>query len=224
MSSSTLLMGSIDRCRKLYELFEFAIYDRPILSLEECERIVTELKGADDEYFIRRDSIGSRGEHARFRLMDADSSLTVAPELFDRYQWVADICAGIVDREVVTSPHWRSSINLRVYGGYETEGLHTDTNPLSALVFLSEGSPLQIEINGEMIDVDPVPGHLAVFHGQSMPHRVPPRRMTDPWDDAIRVTAPMNVYYPGETDRPTWIDRLCYENMSYEDATREEVS
>lgn len=218
MSSSTLLTGTIDRCKQLYGLFGFAIYEQPILSPDECSRIVEELKGAEDEYFIRRDSIGSRGEHAYFRLMDADSALTIAPELFDRYQRVADIATMIVRRQVITSPHWRSSINLRIYGPGETEGLHTDTNPLSALAFLSEGAPLQIEVNGHMVDVDPVPGCLAVFDGNVMPHRVPPVQ------DQFRVTAPMNVYYPGYTDRPAWIDRLCYDNMSYEDATSEAVS
>lgn len=216
MSSSTLLTGTIDRCRQLYGLFGFAIYEQPILTPEQCQRIVDDLKVSND--YIRRDSIGSRGEHAYFRLMDADSTLAVAPELFDEYKRVAEIAMWIVRREVVTSPHWRSSINLRVYGPGETEGLHTDTNPLSALVFLSEGSPLQIEINGDMVDVDPVPGCLAVFDGNVMPHRVPPA------DDQFRVTAPMNVYYPGYTDRPGWIDLLCYENMSYEDATRQALS
>lgn len=220
MSSSTLLTGSIERCKQLYELFEFAIYEEPILTPEECLRIECDVRWADPSLFIQRDSIGSRGEHAFFRLMDADAAVKVAPELFDRYQRVANVCSHIVGREVITSPHWRSSINLRAYRVGETEGLHTDTNPLSALVFISEGSPLQIEIDGRMVDVDPVPGHLAVFHGNVMPHRVPaPQR-----SDALRITAPMNVYYPGETDRPAWIDRLCYENMSYEDATREEVS
>lgn len=220
MSTSTLLTGTIDRCKQLYKLFGFAIYDTPVLSLDECHRITDSLKALSGEHFIHRDSVGSRGEHAKFKLMDADGAALVAPELFERYSQVASIATMIVRREVIESPHWRSSINLRVYQNHDTEGLHTDTNPLSCLAFLSEGSPLQIEINGAMVDVDPVPGHLAVFSGKTMPHRVPAKHMSNPWDSQFRVTAPMNVYYRGETDRPAWIDKLCYENMSYEDATR----
>lgn len=222
MNSSHLLTGSISRCAKLYALYGFAIYERPILRPAECERIVNEFKdavrGQEQDFVVHRNTVGSRGERADFHLVDADSTLTLAPELFDNYDYMVNVATGIVGRAVVKSPHWRSSINLRAYdGGAATEGLHTDTNPLSVLVFLSKGAPLQIEINGKLTDIDPVPGLMAVFNGSEMPHRVPAQSWRT---DQFRVTAPVNVYYPGQTDRPEWIDKLCYENMSYEDATR----
>lgn len=216
MSSSAKLMGSIDECKELYKKHQFAILDEEIFS--SVERQVIKAKCAVSRDYVHREGVGSQGEMAKYLLLDANGTEKVAPQLFYRYDRMVGYASEIIGKELVKSPHWRSSINIRVYMTGDTEGLHYDTNPMSVLVFLAEGAPLQIEIDGEMTDIDPAPGKMAVFNGKTMLHRVPKVDY-----EQFRITSPVNVYFPGETDRPAWIDRLCYDNMSYEDATREEV-
>jgi len=201
---------------RLYDRYRFAILETPVLTEAECQLVIDRIKDLRvnrPDCEIKRNTFGSQGEYANYGLYDGFVSCEIVPELINQYRELARVTSAISGRDLVPSPHQISGVNVRVYEEGGCEGLHYDTNPMSMLVFVSNGSPLQIEINGTYVDVDPIPGHLAVFEGHKMLHRVPDGAPGD-----FRVSVPMNVYERGDTFRPHWIDKGLYENTDYSGA------
>lgn len=219
-TSRDLVSSDVKRCAEKYYTFGITVFDDAVLGWTESKLIERKLREADRSKFYHRDSVGSQGEHAKFTLLDTDLTLSMFPFLRETYENVRRVTEAIVGEKVILSPHRRSAVNLRIYEEGENEGLHYDTNPLSALLFVTEGgAPLQVETLQGWVDIVPQRGKAVVFQGRKCKHRVP---VGEP--GAFRVTAPMNLYFPYDQERPAYIDKLCYDGMSYEDAARQTVS
>lgn len=215
LTSEALHSTSIQRCAELYRETGVTVWGVPALSARECDRISNVLSCLDMEKFHRRTSVGPDEQKVDYTILDTYQTFNLFPSLCGVYVDGPEIISEIADQEVILSPHALSAMNLCVYRQNETIGKHVDTNPVSALLFLSEGAPLMIETFYGIVELSPVVGHMAVFQGRLCAHWVPPVDR-----EQFRVTAPMNYYLPHDTHRPDYIDRISYYNMSYEDATR----
>lgn len=205
MNTSDLLTSSIAKARCLYAQHGFVIVDNPLLTIEEEDHILENCQRFSD--WIVRDSMGSMGERANYLLADYEATRRhLVPWADDLYQRAQGIVSDVIDELAICSPYKRSSVNTRLYLTGGAEGLHLDTNPISCLLFVSHGAPLQIQLlTGEWVKVRPIAGRVAVFQGRRMPHRVPI------WGEQFRVSMPLNFYTLDDLDRPEWIDGM-YEN------------
>lgn len=208
LTSERFLSSKIEVCADLYRDAGFTILDVPCLEESTLEGILRNCGAFDD--WIQRDSVGGLGDHAHFDVLDGPRTRAVAPALFGFYELAVPVVSRIVGREVIVSPYARSGVNIRRYRTGDAEGLHCDTQPISVLMFLTEGAPLEIETKWGDALIDPIPNRVAVFHGREMPHRV-----RAPEGEQCRIVAPLNYYFPDDIERPDWIDKLIYENVPY---------
>lgn len=168
-----------------------------------------------DVHRVRNDAVGSLGERGKYWVISGPNVRKIWPEsdLKVEYDWFVQLAQAVSgDRKVIKSPYSLSDVNFKVYGPGDTQGVHYDSQPLSALLFLTNGSPLEIKLlTGEWVKIDPQPCMYAIFKGREMPHRVLPGETT-------RVSMPFNLYYEDDQDRPDWIDEAIYSNKDYVDA------
>lgn len=204
LSYLDFLSTTIEQARDQYKLLGFTMLSHSWLDGPTIDRMARSV--LDSNEFIKRDSMGSRGEPANYYLLDRDASERAIPEIPVIYSMFRPVVSEIVGEQVILSPHHRSSVNIRLYRDGGSEGLHTDTQPVSALLFLSTGAPLQIETFAGWVDIMPVPGYLAVFQGRRCQHRVPV--VEHPQN---RISVPFNYYFEWDQERPEWIDGM-YEN------------
>ena len=165
--------------------------------------------------YIHNDAIGSMGERGNYLVADGPTSFSRLVALDAVYDRCQRIVSGVIGKEVISSPYPLSIVNVKIYESDGCQGLHYDSQPITCLLFVTEGAPLEIQyLDGTWHKVWPVPGAIAIFKGREMLHRVPPG---DP--DQYRVTIPMNYYFEDDTYRPEGLDEAIYGNKDFEDAT-----
>lgn len=146
----------------------------------------------------------------RHAQIDGHAVMRALPSLYD---WYLRECHEYVqvtmDGRAITSPWPRSSVNVKVFGPGDEQGWHYDTNPLTALLYLTAtnnatGTRIRVPGCGD-VPVIAQPGDLLLMDGRRLLHHVPP---VPPGGQ--RVTVPLNYYLPGDCERPEGIDRLVY--------------
>jgi hypothetical protein len=161
-----------------------------------------------DTHGLRRDGYPSRGGRALLEILDGFVVQEHFPELTQLYSDVRALAEIIVKAPVVLSPYPRSGINIRVYRQAGSgDGWHYDSNPLSGLLYLTTGGqPTQFKITDTTsLDIYPVAGLLLLFDGRRTLHYVPT-------GNQLRITCPLNLYYPHDLERPAYVDRVLFEN------------
>ena len=164
------------------------------------------------KHFHTRRHESSLGGWSEYRAIDGVHVAAKFQELVDIYHHLRDVMSTELSREVILSPYEMSSINIKIYPPSSgSQGWHYDTQPLTCLLYLSEGSQTLIELeDGSLYGVDPKPGTLLVMEGRRMKHKV---GVNGP---APRVTVPFNFYYPHDTYRPAYVDEAIYNNAVLE--------
>lgn len=143
-------------------------------------------------------------------ILDTYAVQRVLPELMGWYQAARPLIETVVDREVILSPYERSQVTVKVYHRPGDEhGWHRDTNPLTALLILTDthgdyGTEIE-ERDGSTLHLRNNAGDLLLMQGRELRHRVPPLPQGY-W----RVTVPLNYYFPDDVWRPDGTDELVY--------------
>lgn len=189
----------------------------PVMDRLQCNHTAGDVRYSGDDAWIRREAIGSQGDPARFSMMDRGGIEKYAPRVLDWEDWILRLAREVTGMDLILSPWYRSSVNVRKYVGDDTEGRHFDTQPLAALLFLQQGAPLRVECEAGTVDIESIPGRVVLMKGDELIHSVPPGP-TDFY--SCRIGVCFNLYTPDNTARPAYIDKMLYGNMSYEDATR----
>lgn len=160
-----------------------------------------------DVHAIKRDGYPSRGGRALHEILDGNVVQAHFPEVSGIYARARALAEDIVGRPVILSPYLRSGVNIRIYRQSESEdGWHFDTNPLSGLLYLtSGGQPTQFKTDDGFLDIYPSTGLFLLFDGRSLLHHVPK-------GGELRITCPLNLYYPDDVVRPDYIDKVLFDN------------
>src|ERR1700722_9963004 len=159
-----------------------------------AETLASRAVEAADHSGILRDGESSQGGQSLSEILDGYVVTRDFPELVGIYNTCRWVAANIVGEMVIVSPFARSAINVKVYRKPEAgQGWHYDSNPLSGLLYLtSGGQPTEFKTaDGRLIHIVPEAGALAIFRGRDILHRVPQGA-------ELRVTCPLNYYYPGD--------------------------
>lgn len=150
------------------------------------------------------------GEPTHHGILNGPQVRKVLPELFGWYELGVLVLSYLVDRPVITSPYGGSAVSLKVYDRPgDCQGWHYDTNPLTALLILTEtdgdyGTEVQMR-DGSTMCLRNEPGDLWVMLGRELKHRVLPLP-----EGKVRVTVPLNYYHPDDTWRPEGMDARVY--------------
>lgn len=143
-------------------------------------------------------------------IADAHRTRQILPEVFGLYAALPVLLTELTGTEVICSPYPASAVTLKVYEqAGDQQGWHYDTNPLTALLILTDtdcgyGTEVRLR-DGRTYNLTNKAGDLWVMHGRTIRHRVPPLPA-----GALRVTVPLNYYYPHDTWRPEGMDDLVY--------------
>lgn len=160
----------------------------------------------ENKGFIVSDAISPTGETSRFKILERMYVDEYFPQISLAYETVREAAEMIYQRPVITSPFYRSSINLNMYDEIGSRhAAHVDSNPIANLLCLAEGTPLQMKVSGEWIDVPLKPGELLTFNGREVMHRVPPSL-----GGKFRLVASLNLYFPDDCSRPDGLDEVAY--------------
>lgn len=148
------------------------------------------------------DSSMKRGGKSFYRVIGGDDVANHFRPIQDFYIDLCAILSTELDRDVITSPYTLSGVNIRVYPeGKGIGGWHYDTQPLTALLYMTGGSPTEvIGRDGNTYYVQPTPGTVLVMEGRECLHRILLQESGD------RISVPLNYYYPGDTERPSYVD------------------
>jgi hypothetical protein len=212
ISSHQLLKTDIKECSDLYQNLGFCIYGEQLVPDTTLALWTNKLINYNN--FIRNTAVGSSGEVGDYLVLDGNQTFDLLGGLKDLYDSLPPIIEQISCKKILPSPYPLSVVNAKVYKSNGCQGAHFDTNPISCLLFVSDGAPLNIQLlNGEWVDINPVPGCIAIFQGRKCLHRVPPSDSPQ-----FRVTIPMNYYHPDDMWRPEWIDEAIYLNKDYSNA------
>lgn len=205
-----LWTDSDEKARKLFN--EYGIFlTNSFISERWAERLAVEARRSP--YKIRNDAVGSLGERGRYWVIPGPRVREIWPDVEMEYRIMRSYAQAVLpEKEVILSPYEMSDINFKIYNKRDSQGLHYDSQPVSALLFLTEGAPLEIQLmTGEWVEVLPYPCLIAIFNGREMKHRVPE-------GDVERVTMPFNLYFEDDQYRPDWIDEAIYNNKDYVNA------
>lgn len=208
-TSVELSKSNLQDCAKLYEEIGFCIYNKQLVSDEILATWTNSLANFDG--FIFNDAVGSTGEKGEYYVADGPSTFKLLDGLKELYDKCIPIMESITNKKIVPSPYELSIVNAKVYKDTGGQGAHLDTQPTTCLLFVSYGAPLNIQLlDGTWINIDPVPGRIAIFQGRKCLHRVPILNKPQ-----FRVTIPMNYYFDDDLWRPEWIDEAIYLNKDY---------
>lgn len=208
-TSVELLKSDLQECAKLYKNIGFCLYGQQLISDDILAKWTNEL--ANFNGFIFNDAVGSSGEKGEYYVADGPSTFKLLEGLEELYKDCIPVMEQITGEKIIPSPYELSIVNAKVYKDTGSQGAHYDTQPTSCLLFVSHGAPLNIQLlDGTWVDIDPVPGCIAVFKGRECLHRVP--ALNSP---QFRVTIPMNYYFENDVWRPEWIDEAIYLNKDY---------
>ena len=181
-----------------------------LMQLELARKLADRALTVVDVHGILRDGQASQGGRSHYEILDGLVVERYFPELTGWCHAVRWLAQQIVGAEVILSPYPRSAINVSIYRRVDSsQGWHYDTNPVSALLYLTDGGqPTEFAMNDSLFRLYPRTGSLALFRGRHLLHRVPP-------GPQLRITCPINLYHPNDTNRPDWVDRLVYENIDF---------
>lgn len=175
-------------------------------------------------------------EYAQHVFLDGKSSSSREPEnskgvdyfvvagdvIFEKLGWLyrlyasklVVLAATVAQETILVSPDVASAININVLNGvgarYEW---HVDTNPLTALLFVTthsedDGGELVFRLPEQDIIVHPKAGTLLLFDARNIPHTVMPLKYPHK-----RISIPMNYYTIDQTIekvRPEDLDKYIY--------------
>lgn len=215
LTSQDLTFESINDCRVSYQENGIAILKTPVLNGRHCKQIVSTLIDTDLTSFHHRKTGGEDGQVVDYTILDTYQMYDYFDFMLKLYLSMNSVVTAVCGKETILSPYALSAANLCVYQKGQTIGHHYDTNPVSCLIFVSGDSPLIIETFNGSVEICPPAGTAAFFQGRKCLHWVPPVA-----GETLRVTSPMNYYHSDDTYRPSYIDKISYYGMSYEDATR----
>lgn len=142
-------------------------------------------------------------EGLRYEVVVGSAVRQYAPAL---WTWVQEtgvaLASELADQPLSLYADVDAAVNInRLHGIGERYELHVDSNPVTALWFLTtheEGG--ELEVDGGIFK--PVRGLFVVFEGSKLPHRVRPMV-----DMAPRITVPINLKPAGTSDiRPPGLD------------------
>lgn len=151
-------------------------------------------------------AISANGEYSKFKILERKYVEKWFPEIPELYETIRAEAEEYFGEKVITSPFYRSSINMNVYDGEGTcHAAHVDSNPIANILCLSEGAPLQIFKNEEWVDVSLYPGEVVILPGKDLMHRV---SVGD--EDNFRVVISFTLYFPHDCSRPDGLDRIAY--------------
>lgn len=191
----------------LYEHYGWTLIP-DVCSADEALRIEQRTLDIVDDVGIFKEGTATGGGHSKYWILDGFCVQASFPELVNWYGEQRPIIEGIVGRQIILSPYPRSAINIKIYRGSGSgQGWHYDTNPVSAVLYLSDrGAPLALrDLQGGTFGIPPQPGMLLLMQGREVFHRVME-------GDETRASCVLNYYHPDDCERPEWIDRVIYEN------------
>lgn len=151
-------------------------------------------------------AINPHGEQTDYCVLERKHVQQLLPEVTYQYLRTHQAVQERFGRPLLTSPFYRSSVNLNLYWGAGTcHAAHTDSNPVATILCLSEGTPLELWVNGAWEAVRLSPGEIAAFEGKRIAHRVPPAPT-----DQFRLVVSSNLYFPEDCSRPDDLDQVVY--------------
>lgn len=185
---------------------------RGFVEPEESVRFAERALGLAANYGIQRDNDCRLGGRSRHGILDGITVQEQFPELLEVYARARDLAERVIGRPVILSPYIRSGINIRIYGLGSEDGWHYDSNPVSALVYFTDGGqPTEFKTGADdVLRIYPARGLLLLFDGRKLLHHVPK-------GDELRVSCPLNLYYPDDVARPEVVDRILFENAGTAD-------
>ena len=181
----------------------------PDIALEWAERARAGVKNRMERESGEVKNLDEGGAYSH-GIASASQAKEILPEVFGLYQSTTVFLSDLIGREVISSPYPESSVTLKVYDRPgDQQGWHKDTNPLTALLILTEtkgdyGTEIEFK-DGTVANLENEPGDLWVMFGRELRHRVP----SVP-EGKWRVTIPLNYYHPDDTWRPADMDSLVY--------------
>jgi hypothetical protein len=182
----------------------FVIIDG-FLSSETCDWIFDEARECWN--WIHKQGISSGYGESLYDVLPGDQVVAHVPALTVLYEALRPLLEAVSTEEVILSPWVRSSINVKWFQDGGSQGEHFDSNPLTALIYLTDSDgDLVITSDGEK-RVEAKKGRLVILSGKAHSHRV--EKCTED-----RIAVVMNYYYPRDCDRPEWLDKAIYENLS----------
>lgn len=138
-------------------------------------------------------------------------------DTFYRHQ-VSSLIDGLDVGGFSPSEDHRSGLNVNVLPPGSAYEWHVDTNPLTALLFVTdhpEGSGGELVFRADPVTqpdrdrelrIHPVPGLLLIFDAREAAHAVMPVKGTE-----RRISVPMNFYQAHQSrERPRHLDRYLY--------------
>jgi len=209
-TSRELLTTSLEQAAHDYETLGICLVadGAPLELMQEWENTLR--YGCNK--FIRNDAMGSMEEAGDYLILDGPNTRATLKGVGEIYTKFRDWSSLIIREQAMYSPYPLSEMNAKVYPDtWGKQGLHYDSQPFTCLLYVNEGAPTQIKLlTGEWVDIDPIPGAVAFFHGREMEHRV----LTGT-PGSFRVTVPFNYYLEDDYERPSWIDEAIYMNKDY---------
>lgn len=136
--------------REYHEDFATVVDD--VLDDEQCGTLRRRVDWLIAEGQVRRIDHRPLGGACLHHLFEGDEVRMHLPELTAVYHASLPLIAAITAKDVVLSPHRRSSINIRAYpAGGGAQGGHYDANGITALLYLTTNTeaPLRMDIPRE---------------------------------------------------------------------------
>ena len=171
-------------------------YMDPALALQWADRLAAANFPRIERWVDNDGAVGRQAAHVG----DEDAVLAALPEVAGALPGIRLLAETVVRRPVILSPH-RSGITGKVYEPDDAQGLHRDSNPLTALLILQGRAPRFPALNLDS-DYD-FAGVLLVFQGRRLWHCVPA-------GTSRKVSVVFNLYHPEDTWRPADQDARIY--------------
>lgn len=165
-------------------------------------------KVAQSKGFLRKGK-ASRSGTSLHTTLDGYVIRDEFPEIIAWYYSSVAVAKMIWHENVIPSPYDQSSVNVKIYHSDDCmQGWHTDSNPISALLYLvdNQGSTVFKLSENRTEVVEAVAGRMVLFKGRTLLHGVPTAK-------SGRVVAIGNLYLENDTYRPKWMDNLEYHNI-----------
>jgi hypothetical protein len=141
----------------------------------------------------------------KYKIVDGRALLEEFPEVWLSYSFLPEALSPILSESLICSPYSRSAVSAKSYSGNDYHGAHRDTNPVTALLYLTEGQPTVIfKKDGSVFQPVCQPGTMIVFAGRELLHQVPANHK-----QSRRVIA-FNLYTSSDIWRPAGTDSLVY--------------
>jgi hypothetical protein len=183
-----------------------------IRCVEKCER--RSVLTSEDPTSL--ETPGTRIEYGLIDGISVQSTLAWLDELYRTL--FLEIASAAVGTKLDVSHTPTNGININVLRGkgsrYEW---HVDSNPVTGLLFLTtheerDGGALVFKGHRSKTSIYPLAGLLLIFDARQSPHRVEPMLA-----DALRLSAPMNFFWEGQSQhRPASLDQYLYGSLDTE--------